>query len=84
MLQRTILYSRLINSNGSMVAPDDLTAYRRMQEGLQSPGNDWVEMHRNYGGDVDCGDRLTNTGTSDLDMRSEYAAWRKYMLAGVA
>jgi phenylpropionate dioxygenase-like ring-hydroxylating dioxygenase large terminal subunit len=84
LLQRTILYSRLINSNGSMVGPDDLTAYRRMQQGLQSPANDWVEMHRNYGQDQDLGDRLVNSGTSDLDMRSEYAAWRHYMLAEVA
>lgn len=84
MLQRTILYSRLINSNGSMVGPDDLTAYRRMQEGLQSTANDWVEMHRNFGSDVDLGDRKTNTGTSDLDMRSQYAAWRDYMLTEAA
>lgn len=81
MLQRTLLYSRLINSNGSMVGPDDLTAYRRMQAGLQSPANDWVEMHRNYGSDEDLGDRWTNSGTSDLDMRSQYGAWRDYMLA---
>jgi len=80
LLQRTILYSRLINSNGSMVGPDDLTAYRRMQEGLQSKANEWVEMHRNYGSDEDLGDRRTNTGTSDLDMRSQYGAWREYML----
>jgi hypothetical protein len=84
MLQRTILYSRLINSNGSMVGPDDWTAYSRMQEGLQSTANEWVEMHRNYGSDEDLGDRRTNTGTSDLDMRTEYAAWRQYMLAKVA
>ena len=84
MLQRTVLYSRLINSNGSMVGPDDLTAYRRMQEGLQSTANDWVEMHRNYGSDQDLGDRRTNVGTSDLDVRSEYAAWREYMLSEVA
>ena len=82
LLQRTLLYSRLINSNGSMVAPDDLVAYRRMQEGLQSAASDWVEMHRNYGRDEDLGDRRRNTGTSDLDMRSEYAAWRHYMLGG--
>jgi len=67
-----------------MVAPDDLTAYRRMQQGLQSPASNWVEMHRNYGQDQDLGDRRSNVGTSDLDMRSEYAAWRKYMLAEVA
>ena len=84
MLQRTLLYSRLINSNGSMVGPDDLTAYFRVQQGLQSSGSDWVEMHRNFGSDEDHGDRLTNVGTSDLDMRTQYAAWRRYMVAGAA
>jgi phenylpropionate dioxygenase-like ring-hydroxylating dioxygenase large terminal subunit len=84
MLQRTILYSRLINSNGSMVGPDDHTAYFRMQQGLLSQASDWVEMHRNYGSDDDLGDRRTNSGTSDLDMRSQYGAWRHYMLGEVA
>ena len=84
LLRRTILYSRLINSNGSMVGPDDLTAYRRMQQGLLSPASDWVDVHRNYGSDQHLGDRWTNTGTSDLDVRSEYAAWREYMLEEAA
>ncbi len=84
MLQRTLLYSRLINSNGSMVGPDDLTAYFRMQQGLKSTGSDWVEMCRNHGRDEDQGDRLTNTGTSDLDMRSQYGAWRHYMVGEAA
>ena len=79
LLQRTLLYSRLINANGSMVGPDDLTAYFRIQEGLQSTGSDWIEMHRNYGQDKDLGDRLVNTGTSALDMRTQYSAWKDYM-----
>ena len=79
LLHRTLLYSRLINSNGSMVGPDDLTAYFRVQKGLESTGNDWIEMHRNFGQDEDRGDRLVNVGTSDLDMRTQYAAWKEYM-----
>ena len=62
-----------------MVGPDDLTVYSRMQEGLASSGSDWVEMCRNHGSDRDQGDRLTNTGTSDLDIRTQYGAWRHYM-----
>jgi len=81
MLQRTLLYSRLINSNGSMVGPDDLTAYFRIQQGLQSSASDWVEMHRNFGQDNELPDRLTNTGTSDLDVRTQYTAWKQYMTA---
>ena len=82
LLQRTLLYSRLINSSGSMVGPDDQTAYCRIQKGLLSTGSDWVEMHRNFGADRNMGDRWTNTGTSDLDMRTQYNAWKHYMLGG--
>ena len=80
MLQRTLLYSRLINSVGSMVGPDDLESYMRMQQGLESPASEWVEMYREYGRDRDEGDRVVGTGTSDLDMRTQYRAWRHYML----
>jgi phenylpropionate dioxygenase-like ring-hydroxylating dioxygenase large terminal subunit len=79
MLKRTLLYSRLINSNGSMVGPDDLTAYFRIQEGLQSQASDWIEMHRNFGRDDELGDRTVGKGTSDLDVRTQFSAWRQYM-----
>ena len=79
MLQRTLLYSRLINSVGSMVGPDDHEVYVRIQEGLGSDGSDWIEMYRQYGQDVDHGDRIVGGGTSDLDMRTQYRAWKEYM-----
>jgi hypothetical protein len=84
MLQRTLLYSRLINSAGSMVGPDDLEAYMRIQEGLQSNGSEWVEMYRQYGRDQQQDDRTVGKGTSDLDMRTQYGAWRDYMTEGAA
>lgn len=79
MLQRTLLYSRLINSSMGMVGPDDLEIYRRMQEGLVSPASEWVECHRQYGRDEVLDDRTVGGGTSDLDIRTQYAAWRAYM-----
>jgi len=84
MLKRTLLYSRLINSNGSMVGPDDLTAYSRAQEGLISPASDWIEMHRNFGRDEVLGDRVVGKGTSDIDVRTQYGAWREYMTGEAA
>jgi len=84
MLQRTLLYSRLINSASSMVGPDDLEAYMRIQDGLASPASDWVEMYREFGRDRDEGDRVVGSGTSDLDMRTQYRAWRHYMLGEAA
>lgn len=80
MLQKTLLYSRLINSNGSMVGADDLAVYLRVQQGLRSGGSDWVEFHRNHGSDKDLGDRLSNVGTSDLDVRTQFRAWKHYMV----
>ncbi len=79
MLQRTLLYSRLINSSMGMVGPDDLEVYRRAQEGLASPASDWVEFHRQYGKDQTLDDRVVGGGTSDLDMRTQYRAWKAYM-----
>ena len=84
MLQRTILYSRLINSAAGMVGPDDLEAYMRIQQGLQSNGSEWVEMYREFGRDEEQEDRVVGTGTSDLDMRTQYGAWREYMTQGAA
>ena len=79
MLKKTLLYSRLINSNGSMVGPDDLTAYFRAQQGLESEASDWIEMHRHFGKDEVLTDRVICMGTSDLDVRTQYTAWREYM-----
>jgi len=79
ILQRTLLYSRLINSSASMVGPDDLEGYMRIQDGLESTGSDWIEMARQFGSDKNEGDRIVGGGTSDLDMRTQYAAWRNYM-----
>ena len=82
MLQRTLLYSRLINSSGSMVGPDDLEAYMRIQAGSADPSNDWIEMYRQFGRDQELDDRTVGGGTSDLDMRTQYTAWRNYMTRG--
>ena len=66
-----------------MVGPDDLTAYFRMQEGLESQASEWIEMHRNFVRDDVLDDRTFGLGTSDLDMRTQYAAWREYMTEAV-
>ena len=79
MLKRTLLYSRLINSSMGMVGPDDLEVYKRMQSGLASPASDWVDCHRQYGRDEELADRTVGGGTSDLDIRTQYAAWKGYM-----
>ncbi len=86
MLKRTILYSRLINSNASMVGPDDWDCYRRMHEGLQSHSSKWVDMRRGLSADSKATQSkgAQSFGTSDLSFRNQYRVWAKYMNTGTS
>ena len=79
MFQRTILYSRLINSSAGMVGPDDLDCYQRMQQSLQSSASDWVDVSRYMHGESGDGEAQKAPGTSDFTFRNQYAAWLEYM-----
>lgn len=79
LLQRTLTYSRLINSPMSVVGHDDLHAYRAIQEGLAANGNDWVSLHRDYRPDEAQAQDLTVNGTSEISMRNQFRAWARYM-----
>ncbi|MGZ5132151.1 MAG: aromatic ring-hydroxylating dioxygenase subunit alpha, partial [Caldimonas sp.] len=79
MLERTAMYSRLINSPFSVVGHDDLQAYRGIQAGLHASGNPWVSLHRNFDpAEVGRAD-VTTVGTSEISMRNQYRAWARYM-----
>lgn len=81
LLQRTLTYSRLINSPMSVVGHDDLHCYRSIQEGLAASGSDWVSLHRDFRpGEADA-DEATVNGTSEISMRNQFRAWRRYMIA---
>tara|TARA_R110002096_G_scaffold215734_4_gene403618 strand:- start:35 stop:1348 length:1314 start_codon:yes stop_codon:yes gene_type:complete len=84
MLKRTITYSRLINSNASMVGPDDWDCYRRMHEGLTSSSAEWVDMRRGLGEEAEAvdGGGERSFGTSDISFRNQYRVWAKYMKTG--
>jgi hypothetical protein len=84
LLQRTLMYTRLINSPMSVVGHDDLYSYRCIQEGLRATGNDWVSLHRDFRPDeIDAAD-LTTNGTSEISMRNQFRAWARYMAAAPA
>jgi benzoate/toluate 1,2-dioxygenase alpha subunit len=79
LLERTVMYNRLINSPMSVVGHDDLHCYRSAQEGLAAQGNEWVSLHRNFDpAELDAGE-LTRNGTSDISMRNQFRAWREFM-----
>src|SRR5262249_59439551 len=44
LLERTLMYNRLINAPTSVVGHDDLEMYERAQEGLRVDANQWVNV----------------------------------------
>jgi hypothetical protein len=84
LLQRTVMYNRLINSPLSVVGHDDQYCYRVIQEGLVSGGNEWISLHRDFSPDEVGRSDVTVNGTSEISMRNQYRAWQKFMTLGAA
>ena len=80
LLKRTAMYNRIINAPTSIVGHDDLEMYERAQEGLQTNGNEWVNLQRNADGPEEFGDEWTGIGTSERQMRNQFDAWKRFML----
>jgi phenylpropionate dioxygenase-like ring-hydroxylating dioxygenase large terminal subunit len=81
LLQRTLMYNRLINSPMSVVGHDDQHCYQIIQQGLAATGNDWVDMQRDYRMDETATPELTTNGTSEISMRNQFRAWVRFMVA---
>jgi phenylpropionate dioxygenase-like ring-hydroxylating dioxygenase large terminal subunit len=81
LLERTVMYNRLINSPMSVVGHDDLHCYRSAQEGLVAGGNEWVSLHRNFDQEELGAGELTCNGTSEISMRNQFRAWKEFMAA---
>jgi phenylpropionate dioxygenase-like ring-hydroxylating dioxygenase large terminal subunit len=79
LLQRTLMYTRLINAPTSVVGHDDLLCYRAIQEGLAAEGNEWVSLHRNFSPSERESIAGTYNGTSEVSMRGQFRAWAKFM-----
>jgi phenylpropionate dioxygenase-like ring-hydroxylating dioxygenase large terminal subunit len=81
VFERAMTYANVINSPSSNVMPDDVEVYARCQEGNLNDGGDWVSMHRYAGTDRVLEDGMVSTnGTSELPMRNQFAAWKRFML----
>jgi phenylpropionate dioxygenase-like ring-hydroxylating dioxygenase large terminal subunit len=79
LLQRTVTYTRLINSPLSVVGHDDQYCYSVIQDGLQSGGNEWVNLQRDYDPAEIGPPDLTVNGTSEISMRNQFRAWQRFM-----
>lgn len=79
LLERTLMYNRLINAPTSVVGHDDLEMYERAQEGLHSNGGPWVNVQRLYDPAEQGQKEAVINGTSEWQMRNQFRAWSKFM-----
>lgn len=79
LLERTLMYNRLINAPTSVVGHDDLEMYERAQEALHSRGTSWINVARLYDPAEKDQKNIVVNGTSEMQMRAQFRAWLKYM-----
>jgi phenylpropionate dioxygenase-like ring-hydroxylating dioxygenase large terminal subunit len=81
MFRDTIAFSNVVNGTGSWVLTDDLEVYERIQNGFASGAVDWAYIGRGHGRDVKepNGTDRGATGTSEIFIRAQFAAWLRYM-----
>ena len=84
LLERTLLYSRLINAPTSPVGHDDLEMYERAQDALHADANPWINMQRLYDPGEAAQSTATANGTTEWQMRNQFRAWSKLMTDSVA
>jgi phenylpropionate dioxygenase-like ring-hydroxylating dioxygenase large terminal subunit len=82
LLQRTVMYTRLINAPTAVVGHDDLACYRAIQLGLRTEGNDWISLHRGFSSQELAHMPGDYNGNNEISMRSQFKAWAKFMTAG--
>jgi benzoate/toluate 1,2-dioxygenase alpha subunit len=83
LLERTLMYNRLINAPTSVVGHDDLEMYERAQEGLLVNGNEWVNVQRLYDPAELGQETAVTNGTTEWQMRNQFRAWAKFMTASM-
>jgi phenylpropionate dioxygenase-like ring-hydroxylating dioxygenase large terminal subunit len=83
MFRDTVAFANVVNGTASPVLTDDLEVYERAQQGLGARGSDWIFLGRGQGGDLPDRDGTLRgrTGTSEVHIRNQLAAWLEYMTA---
>ncbi len=82
MLQRSLMYNRLVFSPMSMVAHDDLHVFESIQGSLVSRANPWVSLHRGFREDEGREQVRDVGGTDEALMRNQFQAWAELMGEG--
>jgi phenylpropionate dioxygenase-like ring-hydroxylating dioxygenase large terminal subunit len=79
LLQRTVMYSRLINAPTSVVGHDDHLCYQAIQKGLEAQGHEWVNLQRGWSPAER--ERVSGdyNGNNEISMRGQFRAWSRFM-----
>lgn len=85
LLERTLMYNRLVNAPTSIVGQDDLEMYERAQQALRTRALEWVNVARLYtpGEDEAATAEVVTNGTNEWQMRNQYRAWARFMDEGM-
>jgi phenylpropionate dioxygenase-like ring-hydroxylating dioxygenase large terminal subunit len=83
MFTDAVAFANVVNGVASPILTDDLETYERLQRGLATQADDWIDHARGLGRDVrEAGGLLRGaTGTGEISVRNQFAAWRRYMTA---
>ena len=80
LFRRTVEYANVIHSPSSLIRPDDIESYERIQEGLRTDGLDWISLHRDHGRELPVEGGLRASALADLSMRNQFRAWSRFMM----
>lgn len=84
LFRRTVSYANVVHSPSSLIRPDDIEAYQRIQEGLATDGLDWVSQHRDFGRETRLAASMQAPALGDLALRNQFRAWTRFMAADIA
>lgn len=78
---RNIRLLNVTHSASSFVQTDDLEAFRRTQEGLESRATEWVDISRGLGEERPDTqyNAIGELATHEMAVRAQYEAWADYM-----
>lgn len=79
LLERGLVYNRLVFSPLSVVAHDDLHIFETIQAALVSQPNPWIALQREHRAGEEACPRGDVSGTSEALMRHQYRTWLALM-----
>jgi len=77
-----VRFVNITHAAASFIQTDDLEAFERCQQGLETSGADWVLVARGLGDEIDEGDGVQfGDRSSEVGQRAQHEGWRELMSA---